>query len=142
MKRILVAIDDSVRAPHVLAAAIELARLTGAKVRVYRAVSVPPDFPPAALTSRDLLPGHLQRAAHESIRKRLTAFHDLGCEIVVSESHNPARAILEAGDAFDADLIVIGSHGYDLVDRLLGTTAATIVNTAKRDVLVVHRQHA
>jgi nucleotide-binding universal stress UspA family protein len=35
---------------------------------------------------------------------------------------------------------VIGSHGYDLVDRLLGTTAATVVNSATRDVLVVHRR--
>lgn len=142
MKRILVAIDDSVRGPHVLAAAIELARLTRAAVRVYQAISVPPDFPPAAATSGDPLPSHLHRAAAERIRKLLEVSPDVKCEIVIGESHSPSRAILDAGDAFAADLIVIGSHGYDLVDRLLGTTAATIVNTAKRDVLVVHHRHA
>jgi nucleotide-binding universal stress UspA family protein len=42
----------------------------------------------------------------------------------------PARAI-------GADLIVIGSHGYGGLDRVLGTTAARVVNHADRSVLVV-----
>ncbi len=106
MKRILVAIDDSVRGPHVLAAAIELARLTGATVRVYQAISVPPDFPPAAVTNGDPLPSHMRRAATERIGKLLEASPDVRCEIVIGESHSPPRAILDAGDAFAADLIV------------------------------------
>lgn len=141
MKRILVAIDDSVRSPHVLAAAVELARLTHAAVRVFRAISVPADFAPAAATSGDPLPSHLHREAAAGVRTLLVPFPDVPCEVVIGESHRPAHAILEAADAFDADLIVVGSHGYDLVDRFLGTTAATIVNTSKRDVLVVHGRH-
>ena len=35
------------------------------------------------------------------------------------------------------DLIVIGSHGYSGIDRLIGTTAAKVVNHAKQSVLVV-----
>jgi nucleotide-binding universal stress UspA family protein len=42
-----------------------------------------------------------------------------------------------AAKALDADLIVVGSHGYGTVDRLLGTTAAKIVNHAECSVLVV-----
>ena len=34
-------------------------------------------------------------------------------------------------------MIVIGSHGYDTLDKVLGTTAAKIVNHADRSVLVV-----
>jgi nucleotide-binding universal stress UspA family protein len=37
----------------------------------------------------------------------------------------------------DVDLIMVGSHGYSGVDRLLGTTAAKVVNHADRSVLVV-----
>jgi nucleotide-binding universal stress UspA family protein len=37
----------------------------------------------------------------------------------------------------EADLIVIGSHGYAGFDRLLGTTAAKVVNHAHCSVLVV-----
>jgi nucleotide-binding universal stress UspA family protein len=34
-------------------------------------------------------------------------------------------------------LIVIGAHGYQGLDRMLGTTAAKVVNHADRAVLVV-----
>jgi universal stress protein F len=37
----------------------------------------------------------------------------------------------------DVDMIVIGSHGYHGLDRVLGTTAAKVVNHADRSVLVV-----
>ena len=32
---------------------------------------------------------------------------------------------------------VIGSHGYDTMDKLIGTTAAKVVNHAEVSVLVV-----
>jgi nucleotide-binding universal stress UspA family protein len=50
----------------------------------------------------------------------------------------PWRLILEVADALNVSLIVIGSHGYQGLDRVLGTTAARVVNSAKRNVLVVH----
>jgi nucleotide-binding universal stress UspA family protein len=34
-------------------------------------------------------------------------------------------------------LIVIGSHGFSGIDRLLGTTAGRVVNHADRSVIVV-----
>ena len=36
------------------------------------------------------------------------------------------------------DLIVLGSHGYHVLDRILGTTAARVANLAHRNVFVVH----
>jgi len=45
MKRILVALDASPRAPSVLAAAAHLAELTNTTLVLYRAVGVPPDLP-------------------------------------------------------------------------------------------------
>ena len=50
-------------------------------------------------------------------------------------------AICTAAKEVDADLIVIGSHGYGVIDRLLGTTAAKVVNHADRSVYVVHDPH-
>lgn len=137
MRRILVAVDGSVRAPHVLSAGIRLARLSGAAVCIFHALAVPPDFPPAAATSGDLLPRSMERAALERIDGLLAAHPDVRCEVKIEESHNPVRAILDAGATYDADLIVIGSHGYSIVERLLGTTAAGIVNTSTCDVMVV-----
>ena len=37
----------------------------------------------------------------------------------------------------DVDLIVLGSHGFDVLDRIVGTIAAKVVNHADRAVLVV-----
>jgi nucleotide-binding universal stress UspA family protein len=84
----------------------------------------------------------MERAAHGRIESMLAAYPDVRSEVKIEESHNPVRAILDAGARYDADLIVIGSHGYSLVERILGTTAAGIVNTAPRDVLVVRASTA
>jgi nucleotide-binding universal stress UspA family protein len=51
----------------------------------------------------------------------------------------PWQAICDAGKAADASLIVVGSHGYSGLDRLLGTTAAKVVNHADRSVLIVRQ---
>ena len=50
---------------------------------------------------------------------------------------SPWDAICAAAIAEDVDAIVIGSHGYDVLDRLTGTTAAKVVNHADRTVIVI-----
>ena len=62
-----------------------------------------------------------------------------------------AKTIVVPGVAWDgicrtaqtenAEVIVIGSHGYGGIDRLLGTTASKVVNHADRSVLVVRERH-
>jgi nucleotide-binding universal stress UspA family protein len=49
----------------------------------------------------------------------------------------PWQAICEMAKTENVDLIMVGSHGYQGLDRLIGTTAAKIVNHADRSVLVV-----
>jgi nucleotide-binding universal stress UspA family protein len=49
----------------------------------------------------------------------------------------PEDTIVRLGRELDADLIVLGSHGFSGLDHLLGTTAAKVVNHADRNVLVV-----
>jgi universal stress protein F len=138
LKRIFIALDDSPRAPNVLARGVELARGVGASVRVYHAVTIPPEFPPAAATEHgDPLPAHLHRVATERLRALVAGIADVPLELVVEESFRTWRTILEAAERYGADVLVIGSHGYDLVDRLLGTTTAKVVNGSNRDVWVV-----
>jgi len=48
----------------------------------------------------------------------------------------PWRAVCDTAAADQCDLIVVGSHGYGGIDRLVGTTAAKIVNHAHCSVLV------
>jgi nucleotide-binding universal stress UspA family protein len=49
------------------------------------------------------------------------------------------QGICEAGKDVKAAMIILGSHGYSGIDRLLGTTAARVVNHADRSVLVVRQ---
>jgi nucleotide-binding universal stress UspA family protein len=138
IKRVFVAVDNSPRAAAVIARGVEIARGASASVQVYHAVTIPPDFPPAAATEAgDPLPAHLHRVATTRLEALVAEVRDVPCEILVEESLRTWRTILEAAERYNADLIVIGSHGYDLVDRLLGTTAAKVVNGSSRDVLVV-----
>ena len=138
MKRILVALDSSPRAPTVLAAADRLAGLTGAVLVAFRAVTVPPDMPRSLLSVTDLsleevltrnARGDLERLTHDVPPARL--------EKIVIEFATPWDGICRAAREQEADLIVIGSHGYGGLDRLLGTTASKVVNHADRSVLVV-----
>ena len=138
MKKILVAVDGSERSAGVLEAARRLARASGARLQLFRAVGVPADVPAVAWGIAPAeLEGVLQREARAALERLARA---LPAELVAGESvalGSPWQAICEAARREDVDLIVLGSHGYGGADRLLGTTAAKVVNHADRAVLVV-----
>jgi nucleotide-binding universal stress UspA family protein len=138
MKTILVGLDDSPRAPHVLEAAIAVAQNIGATLHLYRAVSLPRELPTLALAKS---PGEiaelLQRLANESL-VALVQRVPAACR---GETHVtlavPWQGICQAAHDLGAELVVIGSHGYGGLDRLLGTTASKVVNHCEKSVLVV-----
>ena len=138
MKKILVGVDGSPRQKGVLAAAAELARRTRSKLVLFRAVSLPTELPPEAyLMHPDEVTKILERRAQVAVEE---AARDVPSDLV-ERLHvaigTPWQAICRAATEDDVDLIVIGSHGYEALDKLLGTTAAKIVNHADRAVLVV-----
>ena len=138
MERILVALDGSGRAPHVLAAAVDLARRLGARVIAYTAVALPNELPAIALSMAPAEVAKLmQDMARESLEKLCAAVpREILAGVRVSLAI-PWKGVCEAAHDVRADLIVIGSHGYAGLDKLLGTTAAKIVNHAEASVLVV-----
>jgi nucleotide-binding universal stress UspA family protein len=137
-RRILAAVDDSSRALDVVTTAAEIARIGGGALRLYHAVSVPQEFPPAAaMPTGDALPEYMRKHAAARLDSLAAAVRDVPCETFIDESHRAWRAILDAADAYDADLIVLGGHRHERLERMLGTTAANVVNFAARNVLVV-----
>lgn len=140
MKKILVGVDGSPREASILAAAVDLARRTGAKLVLFRSVTLPTELPPEAyLMPPDEVTKILSQRAEASLAE---AAKSVPAELI--ERHHvaigvPWQAICQAAKDDDADLIVIGSHGYDTLDKFLGTTAAKIVNHADRAVLVVRQ---
>jgi universal stress protein F len=138
MKKILVGLDGSPRSPHVLDTAVDLAQLTGATVYLYRAVGLPSELPVIALS---MSPGDtsalLQRLAKEQLNDLEHSVPNALRGGASASLAIPWQGICEAARRVGADLIVIGSHGYGGLDRLLGTTAAKVVNHAPVSVLVV-----
>jgi nucleotide-binding universal stress UspA family protein len=138
MKRILVALDGSPRAPAVLAAGARLAALSGAKLVLYRAIGVPPEFPRELLDVTDArLEDVLKANAHAELDRLAAAIDPALIERITTAFATPWDGICRTAREREADLVVIGSHGYHGIDRVLGTTAAKVVNHADRNVLVV-----
>jgi nucleotide-binding universal stress UspA family protein len=139
MKRILVALDESDRAPHVLQAAVELARSVAGKLILLRVGADPTcSYSQNVYGPSPDLPHH---TLEERIHRSLAA---------MAESLPPGlrgggyvrlgvawQQICSAATELDVDLIVMGAHGYRLLDRVVGTTAAQVVNHADCPVLVV-----
>lgn len=138
MKRIFVALDASERAPMVLAAALRLAELSDGQLVVYRAIGVPPDVPREILDRPDLrVEDVLLRDARVGLAQLTRDVPATRIEHLVTAFATPWDGICRAAREHDADLIVIGSHGYGAIDRILGTNAGKVVNHADRNVLVV-----
>lgn len=136
---ILAALDDSARALHVLTVAHELAERFDAQLLLFRAIEGAQAFPPAAYTAarKDSLAGYLEQQARAQL-------HSLAAGLPRAEAHPPVigfgsavASILEVARDMDVDLVVIGSHGYFGIDRLIGTNAARITDRASSHVLIV-----
>jgi len=138
VRSILVAIDESERAGLVFATAAAMASDLDAQVFVLRVLSIPVDIPPAAHTQPDGIAGKLAQDARNELFELMKSAPKarFGPPLVVEG--DPWRRILEVAKEFDVDLIVVGSHRYHGLDRVLGTVAAKVVNHASRNVLVVH----
>ena len=142
MNRILVGLDGSPRETGILDAAAGLAKKTGGKLILLRCVGLPHehDLPPDAYAmspsevKRTL--EHRAQTALENLANGLPSSIVGSLRVIVGA---PWQAIDRVAKEEDVDLIVIGSHGYDALDRILGTTAAKVVNHAPCSVLVVRQ---
>jgi nucleotide-binding universal stress UspA family protein len=138
MNRILVGLDGSAEEPRVLQAARALAERLSAKLVLFRAVPLPVEIPAGAFgVAPDAIGGILVESAQQHLAEVARAVPPALLAGTKIELGSPWRAICEAARTVEADLIVIGSHGYHGLDRVLGTTAAKVVNHADRSVLVV-----
>ena len=143
IRTVMAALDGSERAPAVYHVACGVAARFGARLYVFRALDIPPEFPAAAAyKDGDPLPAFLEQQAREQL-----AFITNGSSggvrpepPIITASHQPWRAIIEAAARLSIDLIVMGSHGYGGLDRILGTTAGKVANLASRNVLIVHER--
>ena len=146
--RVLLAVDDS---PYSEEAVREVAARTWPPDTTVRVLHVVEKFvPPAAELWYDA-GGDLERAREEvktraaeilaSVAERLRS-SGLTVETALRDG-DPRTGIVDEAREWSADLIVVGSHGYTGVKRLLlGSVAQAVVDHAPCSVEVVHQKQA
>lgn len=136
MKRILVCLDGSPRAPKLLATAIDLATRLDARLTLFRAIGLPSEATTEAHAQEDLAAQLIEEAKRElfALSRDVPEDRFAGLDVKIGV---PWDAICHEAARLEADTILIGSHGYRGLDRVLGTTAAKVVNHAHCTVVVV-----
>ncbi|MEO0408534.1 MAG: universal stress protein [Cyanobacteria bacterium P01_A01_bin.135] len=150
MKRILVALDYDDTCAGVLEQAIDLAQATQATLNLLSVLAPQTDesfsfsspyadqdwaaslgkYREAGTASLTLLKGFADKAKAAGIETEVT--QDMG---------NPGSVICKLAKRWDADLIMVGSHGRrGLSEMLLGSVSNYVVHHAPCSVLIVHGQ--
>ncbi len=140
-KRILVPFDGSPTSNAGLDEAVKLARLTGASIRLVHVLDHLPFSSGGPGLTGDLL-GILVEAGSQLLleAKRRVEAVDVPVDTFLSETFGErvCNVVAEQAKVWNADLIVIGTHGRRGVKRLLvGSDAEQIVRTASVPVHLV-----
>lgn len=77
----------------------------------------------------------------EAAKKQVEATFPDGSVAVTTEVFrgSPAQEIVEKAETWNADLIIVGSHGRGFWGRLLGSVSNSVVHHAPCNVLVVRK---
>jgi nucleotide-binding universal stress UspA family protein len=141
--RILVAIDGSEHAQRALSEAIDLAKLSNARLTVMTVHQRPstllvggPVVPPVDMRSLD----EALRQEHEQLLEGAIEQVPQDVSVVrVLAQGSPASAIVEQARRDGSDLIVLGSRGRgEVASMLLGSVSHQVLQRSAAPVLVVH----
>ncbi len=141
-QRILIPTDGSDITAKAVAAAIDLAKLTGAKLMT---ISVKEPFPYSAISEMQPVPPQEFYDAQERIAAgRVKQVLDLAkgaglaCEGATVEALHPWEAILDTAKTKGCDLIVMASHGRrGMAALLIGSETSKVLTHSQLPVLVV-----
>lgn len=134
-KHILLATDLRVDNKPVIEQAVALAKRNNAKLSV---VNVLPHIPYYMSSGMPLI-SDLEDYLEEENLKHLKVLEiqiDLEADFHLLHG-SPKRKIIKLAEELNSDIIVIGSHGSDGVERFIGSTANGVLQRAHCDVLII-----
>jgi nucleotide-binding universal stress UspA family protein len=140
-RKIMIATDGSELVKKAVDKAIELAKLTGAKL--YAVYSIAYGGAMATLPMDVRWPQTMRESLRDEGKQATAYVENLGkaagfeVESVIVEG-SPANEIVDFAEKNDIDLIVMGTLGRTGIERfLLGSVAGNVVRHSKKPVLVV-----
>jgi nucleotide-binding universal stress UspA family protein len=135
---VVVGLDRSEVSKAVLAEAIEFAKRFHGKLHIVRAVPVPVEMPLEALSiDPEALPARLLDHAQRDIERTVEGTPKELLGSVEARVGVPWQVLVDVAKEKKAGLLVVGTHRYGVIDRLLGTTAARVANHAPCSVYIV-----
>lgn len=141
IRRIVVGTDFSEPSHPALKAAASTARREGASVFLVHVIDPLPHIGPGldAVMGTDALREGMEEYAKQHLRDlRESLFVGIEVETHILYSPNSGMAMTDFAERVDADLIVVGTHGRNGIQRLmLGSVAEKVTRLAPCSVLVV-----
>lgn len=141
-KKILAALDFSEGGGLAVQQARELATKYQAELHVLHSV----EFIPPVDTSFGVLSPFEVDLTDQMVEAARSRMDELSESLGIPAAHglvavgSPKQEIIRVAGEIGADLIVVGTHGRHGLGALLGSTASSVVNHAKCDVLAVRLQ--
>ncbi len=133
--RILVAIDLSHAGKPTLETALRFASVFSAQIRAMHVVE---SFPPIPDVAIQIDEQEYFRLAGEEFTELVASATETETVETVTRRGAAARSIAEEAAAWEADVVVVGSHGKGWVDRvLLGSATERLLNRLPTSVLVI-----
>ena len=144
-RKIMVATDGSELVRKAVDSAIEIAKLSEAKLYAVHVIAIGRLY--SIISSRDAEWKKTMKEQLTTEGKEATAYVEnagraanVEVESVILEG-NPANEIIDFAEKNDIDLIVMGTHGKTGIQRfLIGSVAENVVRHSKRAVLVVKEE--
>ena len=145
-KRIMVAVDESFMTSQVMEAVIELAKATGAQVAICHAIDE------TILDQREVAMMLPNSVGKTEARMRLGAQGLLGrlaetaraagieveIRLVESEQKHVSDMLIDAATEWQADLLIVGTHGRRGIERFfVGSVAERLVRKSQVSLLLV-----
>lgn len=144
--KILLAIDGSPCSLHAIDEVSRRPWPQGSEIKVLTAYEVPVPATPEGwvlpVDHFDELDRVIRKQAHEIVQGALRTLRSKLPQSITVEGFvipgSPRAVILDEAKSWDADLIVLGSHGYRAWERfLMGSVSQAVVSHAKCSVEVV-----
>lgn len=141
-QKILVAIDDSETSTHVLNEAKKLIKITHSQVLIVKVLALDPiiadEYIKLGQTNELIKRAWNYLMASLEQAKQSFAEDHIDAEIKLLEGFSISDEIIKAAQEFNADLIVMGSHGRTGLSKLLlGSVAQKVLGESHIPVLVV-----
>ena len=138
---IALATDGSEYCDGAVQEAIFLGQACGARIVVLSVIGIDSEIATSAhatsMTKRQQTSEYLENI------KKMVNDNDIECEVVIEESYQPDKTIVELAYSHNADVLIMGRHGKKgLLKLLVGSMTSKVIGHGFPQVLVVPRNFA